>query len=151
VLANGVNATRLGACGTREGAKSLAVNDKRFCIYAKINRVYNFAPASVSLSLNLGFPSAAVFQNRYGVPFSTVFTVEGASTVPPSYFPFRNGGAGEASPFIDAVVAFTVNAGAVLVNGTSPALDARVNVDFDWGQAIDDGNGRAEFTVDIRP
>lgn len=52
---------------------------------------------------------------------------------------------------MDAVVAFTVNAGAVLNTTSDASLDSRVTVDFDWGQKIEEGNGRAEFQVRIAP
>lgn len=54
-------------------------------------------------------------------------------------------------PFVDAVVAFTVNAGAVLNTTSDTALDSRVTVNFDWGQKIEEGNGKAEFEVRIVP
>jgi hypothetical protein len=52
---------------------------------------------------------------------------------------------------VDAVVAFTVNAGAVLTAPGDAPLDSRVTVRFDWGQNIEEGNGLAKFEVRIVP
>eukprot|EP01147_Barroeca_monosierra_P006633 gene6633-340_t len=120
------------------------------CVFAKLNRVFDFPDRNISINLILDFPSEDRFESEMEMTFED-FKANHITVRPSSidnYVPFRN-----TDDYEDVVAAIQLDFSSMVqdIQDGTKVVDFRLGVQFDWGQSQESfGNGFETFDISIR-